>query len=269
MKVCPECDKGWPADQEFCLDDGCRLQAVAMAETMGSAVATRKIPSTNMNFPPPMSPIPGGTQVGEYVIERQIGEGGMGVIFSAVHPVIGKQVAIKVLNSDLAASRDIVMRFIQEAKSVNQIRHRNIVDIFSFGTLEDGRHYFAMELLEGESMAARLKRGPMTPKEALPIWIQTASAIEAAHAKGIVHRDLKPDNIFLCPSPDGAFVKVLDFGIAKLLGDTPTGMTKTSTGVPIGTPSYMSPEQASGAATIDHRTDLYAFGIILYETIAG
>src|SRR5262249_551338 len=152
-------------------------------------------------------------------------------------------------------------------KSVNQIRHRNIVDIFSFGILHDGRHYFAMEFLEGESLAHRLQRARVDWPEAVQIWLQITSAIEAAHKHEIVHRDLQPDNVFLKPSADGPFVKVLDFGIAKLLGDG-MGMTKTSTGMPIGTPTYMSPEQAAGAK-VDARTDIYALGVIFYEMIAG
>ena len=207
-----------------------------------------------------------GTVVGEYVIEKQIGEGGMGVIYSAKHPVIGKRVAIKVLNPDMAANVSIVQRFIQEARSVNQIGNRNIVDIFSFGRLSDGRHYFVMEYLDGMPFSRRIQQ-TMLWTDAMAIWLQMCSAVEAAHQRGIVHRDLKPDNIFIIPGGEGPFVKVLDFGIAKLMGGE-TGVQKTSTGVPMGTPLYMSPEQTRGTE-VDHRTDVYATGIILYETVTG
>ena len=266
MKSCPTCSRNYPIEQEFCSEDGTPLRALAS----GQATVPDGPPAfTNRDFPSPMdaAPLPAGAQVGEYIVEKQIGEGGMGVIFSGVHPLIGKQVAIKVLNPAMAHNPDVVARFIQEAKSVNQIRHRNIVDIFSFGTLPDGRHYFVMEFLDGEPLSSRLKEGPMAEAEALSVLQQTVGALEAAHAKGIVHRDLKPDNVFLSPGADGPFVKVLDFGIAKLLGDT-GGMTKTSTGMPMGTPLYMSPEQAAGGK-VDHRTDLYALGIMIYEIVSG
>jgi serine/threonine-protein kinase len=290
MKSCTECNRLYEDESiRFCLDDGTPLLSLAQAQTAlgagGTPISQR--PTQQENNPQPDQPftyeeqgthpqapwsagaeLAAGSPVGEYVVERKIGEGGMGMIFSASHPIIGKRVAIKVLNPAMAANPEVVQRFIQEAKSVNQIRNRNIVDIFSFGTLPDGRHYFAMEFLDGESLAHRLARAPMPWPEAVPVLLQVASAVEAAHRQGIVHRDLKPDNIFLVPAPEGAFVKVLDFGIAKLMGDGPMGMTKTATGMPIGTPTYMSPEQAAGG-TVDHRTDLYAFGVILFEVIAG
>jgi serine/threonine protein kinase len=292
MKSCTQCNRLYEDEAtRFCLDDGTPLLSAAQAATgmqYGAAmppvaIAERATQEAVGAGGPvtyeeagthPQAPwmagaeLQPGTPVGEYVVERKIGEGGMGMIFAASHPIIGKRVAIKVLNPAMAANPEVVQRFVQEAKSVNQIRNRNIVDIFSFGTLADGRHYFAMEFLEGESLAQRLARAPMPWPEAVGIWLQVAFAVEAAHRQGIVHRDLKPDNIFLVPAPEGAFVKVLDFGIAKLMGDGPMGMTKTATGMPIGTPTYMSPEQAGGAA-VDHRTDLYAFGVILFEAIAG
>jgi eukaryotic-like serine/threonine-protein kinase len=252
----PRTAEGGPATA---VNSGPSPVQLAHAHTTAPNVAPAFVEPTMVELNP-------GTTVGEYVVESQIGEGGMGVIFSARHPIIGKRVAIKVLNPDMAANVAIVQRFIQEARSVNQIGHRNIVDIFSFGRLGDGRHYFVMEFLEGVPFSRRIQE-PMEWTEALGIWLQVCSAVEAAHARGIVHRDLKPDNIFITPGGDGPFVKVLDFGIAKLTGND-TGVAKTSTGVPMGTPLYMSPEQTRGGA-VDHRTDLYALGCILYETICG
>jgi serine/threonine-protein kinase len=218
---------------------------------------------------PVFAELAAGQTVGEYVVERKLGEGGMAMVYAGVHPLIGKKVAIKVLAPALAAEPDIVRRFIQEARAVNQIGHRNIVDIFSFGRLPDARHYFVMELLEGQPLTRRLadRRRPLEWRESVEIWLQVTSAIAAAHARGIVHRDLKPDNLFLVASGDGVFMKVLDFGIAKLTGEGPD-VRRTATGIPMGTPIYMSPEQTAGRG-VDHRTDLYAFGIMMYEMVCG
>ena len=276
MTLCTQCRKTY--DQpglRFCIDDGTPLVEAEEGASAQSLAGTAPVGGqhspmvTDMHFPPQIDPLQEGAQVGEYIVGKKIGEGGMGVIYAGLHPIIGRKVAFKVLNREMASNPDVVQRFILEAKAVNQIGHRNIIDIFSFGKLSDGRQYFAMEFLEGQSLASRLaKEIPMPWSEAIQVWIQAASAIEAAHAQGIVHRDLKPDNVYVTPSQDGPFVKLLDFGIAKLLGDVPMGLSKTSTGVPIGTPAYMSPEQARGTG-VDNRTDLYAFGIILYETISG
>ncbi len=211
-----------------------------------------------------------GQQVGEYVVEKKIGEGGFGTVFKADHPLIGKQVAIKVLSRQYSAQAEMVSRFVSEARAVNQIRHRNIIDIFSFGQLDDGRAYYIMEFLDGLPLDEFLdQRGRLTMGEAIPILRAVARALDAAHAKGIAHRDLKPENIFLGRDDDGSlFPKLLDFGIAKLLhGDNPT-KHKTRTGAPIGTPYYMSPEQCRGRE-VDHRTDIYAFGVMTYRMLTG
>jgi eukaryotic-like serine/threonine-protein kinase len=211
-----------------------------------------------------------GTAVGEYVIEDKIGAGGFGTVFRAGHPLIGKQVAIKVLSRAYSAQPEMVSRFVAEARSVNQIRHRNIIDIFGFGQLDDGRHYFVMELLEGAPLDAYLEQhGRLSLEQAVPILRGVARALDAAHDKGIIHRDIKPENIFLVPDADGGwFPKLLDFGIAKAFGGPSEGMHKTRTGAPIGTPYYMSPEQCRGR-DVDHRTDIYAFGCVAYELLAG
>jgi serine/threonine protein kinase len=210
-----------------------------------------------------------GTQVGEYVVGEKLGEGGMGTVFAGVHPVIGKKVAIKLLNSGLADDPTIVQRFVQEARAVNEIGHRNIVDIFAFGQLDNGRHYYVMEFLQGRSLKKRLEAdAPMTYAEVLTILVEVLSALQAAHDAGIVHRDLKPDNIFLVESKnDERTVKLLDFGIAKL---TRRGyeVGQTRTGAPLGTPFYMAPEQCRSKA-VDGRTDLYAMGVIMFEVFTG
>jgi eukaryotic-like serine/threonine-protein kinase len=210
-----------------------------------------------------------GSLVGEYQVEREIGRGGFGTVYRAVQPVIGKQVAIKVLAHRFSTDAGMVSRFQAEAKAVNQIRHRNIIDIFSFGQLRDGRCYYVMELLDGEPLDRRLAAGPLPLQHALPILRPLARALDAAHGKGIAHRDLKPENVFLARDSEGVLCpKLLDFGIAKLLAPDLQVMHRTGTGVPIGTPYYMSPEQCRGRE-VDHRTDLYSFGVMVYRVLTG
>ena len=208
-----------------------------------------------------------GTRVGEYEITGKLGEGGMGVVYAGMHPEIGKRVAIKVLAPHAAQYADLIRRFKEEARAVNKIRHPNIIDIFAFNQLSDGRHYFVMEYLEGESLTARLERGSMEFAEMRRLLGQICSALQAAHQAGIVHRDLKPDNIWVATeSLTESRIKLLDFGIAKL-ADLSNAST-TQAGVPMGTPHYMPPEQGMGRA-IDARADIYALGVVLYQLFAG
>jgi serine/threonine-protein kinase len=224
--------------------------------------------------PPPaavVAELPPGMPVGEYRIEKKIGEGGMATVYAAVHPLIGKKAAIKVMSPLLGADAMAVERFIQEARAVNQIGHPNIVDIFSFGRLRDGRNYFVMEWLQGETLHARLQRGRMSLGEAVEILFHVCDALEAAHEKGIVHRDLKPENIFLVEvRANRKQVKLLDFGIAKLLtGEGQAAkVLSTNANVVMGTPQYISPEQAR-AKNVDHRTDIYSLGTLAYEMFLG
>ncbi len=212
-----------------------------------------------------------GTLVGEYQIQSLLGEGGMGTVYAAVHPVIGKKVAIKVLSAGVTQDRSAVERFVLEARSVNAIAHPNIVDIFSFGQLPDRRHYFVMERLEGETLRARIARqGSLTAVEALQPFRDVGRALAAAHRSQVIHRDLKPDNIMLCPDEQrGLSAKLLDFGVAKLL-DTGAAMSipKTRAGMVVGTPQYMAPEQCLGGA-VDARSDLYSLGVVLFEALVG
>jgi hypothetical protein len=211
-----------------------------------------------------------GDPVGEYEIEAKIGEGGFGTVFRAQHPLIGKLVAIKVLARQYSAQPEMVSRFVAEARAVNQIRHRHIIDIFAFGQLPDGRHYYVMELLDGEALDEHLAAvGRIPLGEAIPILRAIARALDAAHGKGIAHRDLKPENVFLAREADGTiFPKLLDFGIAKLLSAGDVSKHKTRTGSPLGTPLYMSPEQCRGR-DVDHRTDIYAFGVVAFKLLTG
>ena len=210
-----------------------------------------------------------GQTIGNYVITAKLGEGGMGVVYLAEHPVIGRKVAMKAIHPELSRNPEVVSRFMTEAKSVNQIGNEHIVDIHDFGTTPDGEFYFIMEFLQGEALVDRVKRdAPMLPARALAIAGQVADALGASHQHGIIHRDLKPENIFLVTkghTPD--FVKVLDFGLAKLTQGEEKVSHKTRTGSVMGTPYYMSPEQCEGKANIDHRADIYSLGIILFEMV--
>jgi tetratricopeptide (TPR) repeat protein/tRNA A-37 threonylcarbamoyl transferase component Bud32 len=227
------------------------------------------LPPWELTFPgEPMLPV--GSRVGEFCIDGVLGKGGFGEVYRASHPVIGKLVAIKVLARQFSVDPVIMSRFVDEARAVNQIRHRNIIDIFSFGQLADGRLYYVMEFLDGETLDQRISRGRLPLVDALPILRGIARALDAAHAAGITHRDLKAENVFLAQTDDGPLAKLFDFGIAKLTGRDEGALPKykTRTGSPLGTVYYMSPEQTRGK-NVDHRTDYYAFGVLAYRMLTG
>jgi eukaryotic-like serine/threonine-protein kinase len=204
---------------------------------------------------------------GEYRLLRKLGEGGFGAVYEAEHPVLKRRAAVKVLHRVADRDSDAVQRFISEAQAVNQIRNRHIVDVFSFGKLNDGRHFYVMDLLDGEPLDRWLKaNGRMDVSTMLQLLSPIAEALDLAHRAGIVHRDLKPQNIFLSWDFGGDTVpKLLDFGMAKLLGES---TVHTVSGTPIGTPLYMSPEQARGER-VDQRSDVYALGVLCFELLTG
>jgi serine/threonine-protein kinase len=209
-----------------------------------------------------------------YQIVRRIGEGGMGAVYEAKHTVIGKRVAVKVLLEKFLAKSDFVARLLQEARLASSIGHEHIVDVTDFGTTSDGRSFVVMEFLDGESLAElAMREAPLPIDRSLGIARQVASALGAAHAKGIFHRDVKPENIYLVKRGDADFVKVVDFGISKAVkpgGDEGgEGYRLTHTGLLLGTPLYMSPEQARGEEDLDHRVDIWALGVLLYECLTG
>ncbi|HEY8142873.1 MAG TPA: serine/threonine-protein kinase [Kofleriaceae bacterium] len=209
-----------------------------------------------------------GTRAGEYEITGVLGKGGMGTVYSGVHPVIGTKVAIKVLDPRIADA-SVVARFVQEARVVNKIRHPNIIEIFAFGESPDLGHYFVMPQLDGMTLADRVNHvGVLTPAVAEPILRQVAAALEAAHEQGIYHRDLKPENVFLISDGRGGdAVKILDFGIAKL--NDASSVAVTNDKFSMGTPLYMSPEQWAATGSVDHRTDVYALGVVLHFMLTG
>jgi tRNA A-37 threonylcarbamoyl transferase component Bud32 len=213
--------------------------------------------------------IAAGQSIGNYRILSKIGTGGMGAVYLAEHPLIGKRVALKVIHRELANNRDVVSRFFQEARSVNKIGNEHIVEIHDFGVTPEGDHFFIMEYLEGRTLASILSHErSLDIMRSLHVGAQIATALAAAHAAGIIHRDLKPDNIMLMPRlGDQDFVKVLDFGLAKVFSAATA--VKTAAGVLLGTPQYMSPEACESKGDVDHRTDIYALGVLLFQMMTG
>ncbi|MBX7115209.1 MAG: protein kinase [Myxococcaceae bacterium] len=211
-----------------------------------------------------------GKKIGEYELLTQIGVGGMGVVYEGRHPLIGKRVAIKFLLPSFSKDPEAVGRFLSEARAVNAIGHRGIVDIFNFGKLEDGTQYFVMEFLEGRAFDEIVRQEAPAPPALVTRWLEEiCDALGAAHAAGVIHRDIKPSNLFLVETGrTRPYVKVLDFGIAKL-GAPKSGTTpQTRQSMVIGTPEYIAPEQAQGRA-VGAQTDLYAIGCVAFELLTG
>jgi serine/threonine protein kinase len=216
----------------------------------------------------------GSVVADRYRLDRVLGEGGMGIVYAATHTRTRKSVAIKVLRASMSADQATRQRFLREARAACAVRHPNVVEIHDVIELADGTPpMIVMELLEGESLASRLKRETVVPLgELATLILPVVAAVGSAHEVGIVHRDLKPDNIFLDRRRGTTDVHVLDFGIAKLTateGDAASSAAITGTGAVLGTPYYMSPEQVFGEKDIDHRADIWALGVILYECLAG
>jgi eukaryotic-like serine/threonine-protein kinase len=207
---------------------------------------------------------------GKYRIVRLIGDGGMGVVYEARHEVLGSSVALKFLHADLAKRPGLTQRFLQEARVSATIQSPHVAHVTDVDTAQDGSPYLVMELLSGQSLQAMLDwQGKLPLDQAVDFGLQILAGLEAAHATGVVHRDMKPDNVFVTASTGGPLLKLIDFGIAKLRASSEFTKGLTRAGVIMGTPEYMAPEQLSSAHTTDHRADIYSFGVMLFEMLAG
>jgi eukaryotic-like serine/threonine-protein kinase len=247
VKTCPLCGKEYPDTVKFCPVDGSTLRAKnPTADLVGQVVADR------------------------YAIIRKLGEGGMGAVYLGEHVKMGRKSAIKVMNPAMANDPDAISRFNREASNASRISHPNVCQIYDFGEKPEGIIYLAMEFIEGAALTAIIEReGALPPARAVRILKQSADALAAAHDLGIVHRDLKPDNIMIVQGRDGADIaKVVDFGIAKAVAGDDAGQKVTKTGLVVGTPEYMSPEQLSGDK-LDGRSDIYSLGLVFYRMLTG
>jgi len=245
--VCPRCSNHFSPDGRFCPFDGEPLQAAP-------------------DWDPASDPLIGSVVDGRYEVLSVLGEGGMGIVYEIRHRALGKRFALKALRKDLASDGEIAARFMQEARTAASVSHPGLVEITDFGMLPGGQPFFVMELLEGQSLSAMIRRGgPIPAERAIDIVRQIAEALGVAHEHSIIHRDLKPDNIHISSAKGGRDrVTIVDFGLAKVIGTS----RLTRAGMVFGTPHYMSPEQAMGEAT-DHRADVYALGVVMYEMFTG
>jgi serine/threonine protein kinase len=283
-KACPQCGNALPAEAAFCPRDGTRVAGTgSFGELEGTAIRASSSPGASspaLGTPDP-DPDTGsgrweatvardvmvGKQLGDFVVKRRIGDGGMGIVYEGEHPIIGRKVAIKILRPELtsgAMARDLAA----EARAASAIRHRGIIDVFGFGTIPGIGQYLVMEYLEGTPLNEVIaRRAPMPETEVLALLDELFAALGAAHAAGVIHRDLKPGNVFVERDSSGAeSVKVLDFGLAKR-SEVPHGSTpQTRASLIVGTPEYIAPEQAHGQA-VGPYTDLYAAGLIAFEML--
>ena len=245
MKTCTVCGAEWSDDTRFCPNDGSTLRPVGGSDLIGSMIG------------------------GRYHILKKLGEGGMGAVYLGEHVKMGRQDAIKVMARSMASDPEAIARFNREAANAAKIRHPNVCAVYDYGETDDGLIYLAMELIDGESLSTALRRqNTVAPQRAAQILRQTADALQAAHELGIVHRDLKPDNIMLARGRGGGeVVKVVDFGIAKAMTGE-EGQQVTKTGLVVGTPEYMSPEQLSGDV-LDGRSDIYSLALVFYRMLTG
>jgi serine/threonine protein kinase len=246
-RVCPECNRRYPDTIFFCGHDG-----------------TITVQEQDRTDPDPLL----GKQLGGYLVVARVADGAMGRVYEGRHPETKSRVAIKVLHQHVLNDQVAVERFKREYESASELVHPNVIKVLEFGSTDQGSHFMTMEYLVGEELGKVLKReGSLAKERMIRVVAQTALALRYAHSFGFIHRDLKPDNIFLCKSADGDVVRLLDFGSVKL--QVETGAKLTALGTTLGSPYYMSPEQARGAADVDQRTDVFALSAIIYEMITG
>jgi serine/threonine protein kinase len=283
-KICPFCQFKISPENNWCGFCGKYVGTSTNATTIESPQPPSKVAATTLStsallldsplldsplVKTPEDLVTREVQVGNFKLVKLLGVGGGGAVYLGEHLKIQRKVAIKILKPGLESHADIVHRFVQEAAVLSKLHHPSIVEVYDCGVSEEVGLFLIMEYLEGCSLDEyRKKRGRLSPREAALIGWQILNGLEAAHAAKIVHRDLKPQNIFMAEVGTSTIVKLLDFGIAKIL-DKETDSTTTQTGLILGTPAYMSPEQATSTKETDHRTDLYSFGVVLFELVTG
>src|SRR2546423_8215558 len=256
MLECPRCGRQYPNEVLVCPSDHTPLQADATIADV------------------PIDPLLGRVFEGKYRLDDRLGGGGMGTVYRATHLLIDRPVALKVLSQRFVGDQTAQQRFRREARAAGRMQHPNAVTVTDFGATDDGYLYIVMELLEGRTLRDLIAHeAPLDPARAVSFMLQACAAVGAAHDAGLIHRDLKPANIFIEQRPNlPAAVKVLDFGVAKFVveeHDDDDYQTLTQVGAIIGTPRYMSPEQCSGVGQLTPASDIYSFGVILYEMLAG
>jgi serine/threonine-protein kinase len=246
MRYCARCRTSYAQGERFCpLDGGAVIEEGQRSSLIGETLG------------------------GRYQLVREIGKGGMGVVYEAEHTGLGKHVAVKLLLDTYSEDREVLARFHQEARTASRIGHENIIDIIDIGD-HNGRSYIVMELLDGTDLRRSTLGNPLTVERGIPIFKQICRALAAAHAKDIIHRDMKPENVFLTErNGNHDFVKLMDFGISKIKAAHESQVRLTQTGAVVGTPLYMAPEQALGKTDIDHRVDIYSVGVMMYELFTG
>lgn len=246
-RKCPECGSVYPDTQFFCGEDG-----KIVIQELPPGEHDRRL----------------GERLGDYIVVARVADGAMGRVFEGRHVDTKARVAVKVLHDDVARDQVAVERFKRESETARELSHENVVKVIDFGQTPDGSYFMTMEFLEGEELGNLLRRdGAVDRARAVRILSQIAIGLDHAHSFGVIHRDLKPDNIFLCRSDAGDVVRLLDFGSVKLQMET--GPKLTAFGTTLGSPYYMSPEQAMGKADVDQRTDIFACTGILYEMLTG
>lgn len=250
VRICPACSREYPDERAHCQEDGIRLVSLDKTAHLRA------------------EQLVGQVVEGRYRIERVLGHGGMGTVYACRHAIVGKALAMKVLRPPRSGNNDgVLQRFIREAQTANALKSRHIIETTDFGQLPDGPFFVVMELLEGFDLAHAMRDNRLSVPQLVHVFTQIADTLEIVHANGIVHRDLKPDNVFLVnENGDPLFVKLLDFGIAKVLTSGSSHLTEE--GMVLGTPHYMAPEQAR-SETIDSRADIYAYGVMMYRAFTG
>ncbi len=246
-RLCPKCNKSYPDKVAFCGYDG-----TITIQIQDPADFDERL----------------GEQLGGYVVVARVADGAMGRVYEGRHPETKERVAIKVLHADTVKDQVAIERFKREYETATEMQHPQIIEVLEFGETPDGSYFMTMEYLEGEELRKLLDREGIQPIDrVIRVISQVAMALDYAHSFGFIHRDLKPDNIFLCKTPDGDVVRILDFGSVKL--QVETGAKLTALGTTLGSPYYMSPEQAQGALDVDQRSDVFALSAILYEMFTG